>query len=91
MFRDIFSTTEKDLILSHVGHFMKEFILSFDIPRNLSTERRRINRELNKIGAEIIHDSLWKSKNLTELIKIATMIKKFGGKARILEEKLIFT
>jgi hypothetical protein len=38
----------------------------------------------------MIHESLWESDNLRELIKIANFIKRFGGSARILEEKFIF-
>jgi hypothetical protein len=33
---------------------------------------------------------MWKSDKLNKLIEIATLVKKSGGKARILEEKLIF-
>jgi len=67
-----------------------EYILSFDIPRELNTARRKINRDLNKINAKMIHHSLWKSENLKELISIANEIKRNGGTARILEEKFIF-
>ena len=67
-----------------------EYVLSFDLPQESETERRKINRDLNKLGAILVHDSFWKSKKLKELIFIAQFIKNSGGKARILEEKLIF-
>lgn len=69
---------------------MKNYILSFDIPRENNSQRRKINRDLNKINAKMIHHSTWKSDKLNDLISIATFIKKSGGSASILEEKLIF-
>jgi hypothetical protein len=67
-----------------------EYILSFDLPKELDAERKRINRDLRGIDAKMIHHSFWKSEKLKELISIAQFIKNSGGKARILEEKLIF-
>ena len=67
-----------------------DFILSYDLPRELDSVRKRINRDLTSINAQMIHHSFWKSNNLKELISIAQFIKNSGGKARILEEKLIF-
>jgi len=69
---------------------MKNYILSFDIPRENNSQRRKINRDLNKINAKMIHHSTWKSDKLNDLIDIATFIKRSGGSASILEEKLIF-
>lgn len=69
---------------------MEEFVLSFDLPRNANTPRVRIFRELRKMNAKLVNYSFWKSGNLSKLIEIATFIKKSGGQATILEEKLIF-
>ncbi len=69
---------------------MREFILTFDIPRDLVSVRKKTNRDLQKLGAKKIQHSLWKSNNLKSLIDIATFIKKNNGNASILEEKLIF-
>ena len=69
---------------------MAEFILVFDVPRELDVERKRINLELKRINAEMIQFSVWRSKNLKELISIASFIKKIGGKAFILKEIFIF-
>lgn len=68
-----------------------EFVLAFDIPTEKSQFRLKINRTLHKIGAVQVQRSLWKSNNLKELIRIATLIKNIGGQARVLEERLIFT
>lgn len=65
-------------------------VIIFDIPREQNTLEKRINRELHKVNAQMIQHSVWKLKNSQELIKIAGEIKKSGGKAIILEEKLIF-
>jgi len=66
------------------------YVLIFDIPRSMAVERVRINRELHRRGAKRIQDSFWKHENLEFLIKIALKIREIGGKASILEEKLIF-
>ena len=67
-----------------------DYVLSFDLPEEMTAQRKRINRDLRAINANLIHDSFWKSDNLQELILIARFIKDSGGSARILEEKLIF-
>jgi hypothetical protein len=41
------------------------FILSFDLPREMSSARVRIFRELKRANAEKIHDSLWELKMLS--------------------------
>lgn len=66
------------------------FVLVFDFPRSLTTERRRLNRMLHRINARKIQDSFWRCENLNSLMEIALYIKSFGGKAEILEEKFIF-
>lgn len=67
-----------------------EFLLIFDIPRELNTLKVQVWRELNRKNAEKVQFSIWKSNNLKELVKIASLIKRLGGKASILEEKFIF-
>lgn len=66
------------------------YILSFDLPEKFVSQRKRVNRDLRAINAKMIHNSFWKSTKLNELISIAHFIKTAGGKATILEEKLIF-
>ena len=66
------------------------FLISFDIPREMNSLRLRVFRRLKVNEAKMIHESLWESKELEELVDLALLIKKFGGSARILEEKFIF-
>ncbi len=68
----------------------KSFILAYDIPTNLPYFKKKINRLLRKMNAKMVQRSLWSSEDLEGLIKIAILIKNAGGKARIMEEKLIF-
>ena len=53
----------------------KKFILTFDLPREHHSERKRINLELKRINAKMIQFSIWERENLEELMKIALMIK----------------
>lgn len=69
---------------------MKDMILLFDIPREERRIELKIWRELKRLDAKMIQHSVWKSDKLQDLIDIATFIKKSGGSATILEEKLIF-
>jgi antirestriction protein ArdC len=69
---------------------MKEFVLIFDLPEKSHSDYVKVWRDLNKNNAKKIQQSVWKSEKLQELIDIATFIKKSGGHAIILEEKLIF-
>lgn len=66
------------------------FILIFDLPRKQVVDKVRINRTLRKINAEMVQFSVWKSKSLQDLIDVASLIKKSGGEARILEERFVF-
>ncbi|MFZ8829994.1 MAG: hypothetical protein ACO2OO_00875 [Candidatus Aenigmatarchaeota archaeon] len=66
------------------------FIISFDLPREMNSARVRLFRMLKSRNCKMIHESLWEGDNLKDLIEIASFIKKFGGRARILEEKFLF-
>jgi hypothetical protein len=66
------------------------FILIFDIPWEMRTLKRQVNRKLVRINAEQIQQSVWKLDRLNELMDVAIWIKNSGGSARILEEKFIF-
>ena len=66
------------------------FVLAFDIPASEPVFKLTINRRLRRMGARMIQRSLWQHEDLNELIRIAMFIKNVGGKARIMEEKLIF-
>ena len=69
---------------------MKEFILIFDVPRDSVAVAVKSWRDLQKIRAHKLQHSVWKHSDLSKLIEIATFIKKSGGSATILEEKLVF-
>lgn len=68
---------------------MKSFILLFDIPRENGNLKRWVNRKLNKDNAKMIQKSVWKSKNLNNLMQIASIIKQKGGQSIILKEEVI--
>ena len=68
----------------------KTYLLAFDIPSSLPYFKLLINRRLRRGGARLIQKSLWEHENLSFLVKIALLIKNVGGKARVMEEKLIF-
>jgi len=69
---------------------VREFILIFDVPRESVAAAVKVWRDLRKSGAKKLQHSVWKHSDLSKLIEIATFIKKSGGNATILEEKLIF-
>lgn len=67
-----------------------KFILTFDIPREMKSLQRRVQRHLVSMGARMIQFSLWETSELQSLIDIAREIKRSGGDARILEERFVF-
>jgi len=67
----------------------KFFIIIFDVPLGKRTLARKIQRKLNKINAEIMQQSVWKSKDLPRLLEIASLIKQEGGQATILKEDIV--
>ena len=69
---------------------VKEFVLIFDVPRESGSVAVKVWRDLQKSGSKKLQHSVWKHSDLSRLIEIATFIKKSGGSATILEEKLIF-
>ena len=76
-----------------MGHYYvnnMEFILIFDVPREEQALKRQVHRLLVRADAKQIQFSVWKSKDLQNLIDIASFIKKSGGDARILEERFVF-
>ncbi len=78
----------KRFTLQAIG--MKEFVLIFDVPRESGTVAVKVWRDLQKSGAKKLQHSVWKSSELSELMNIALFIKKSGGSATILEERLVF-
>lgn len=64
-------------------------VLIFDIPRENKALAVRVFRALSK-NAELLQFSVWRSDNMSFLMRIAMDIKQNGGTARILEERFIF-
>ncbi len=62
----------------------------FDVPLDDRALARKVQRDLSKAGAKMLQQSVWKSDSLQELIDIASLIKRAGGDARILEERFLF-
>jgi len=65
-------------------------ILIYDLPRGQTILAVKVNRLLKSIGAEKVQNSVWKSENLKELIKIVIWIRNSGGSAMILEENIVY-
>lgn len=68
----------------------KDYVLIYDIPSSFPQFKVKINRELKKANATMLQKSVWKHNDLAFLTKIALLIKSIGGKAIVLEEKLVF-
>jgi len=64
-------------------------ILIFDIPRELAPLRSKIHRELNKINARKIQDSVWASNSIDSLIELANEIKNSNASAQVLKIEVI--
>ena len=69
---------------------LRQFIILFDIPSEERSFRKKIYRLLTGVGAKKLQVSVWESDRLEELIKIASRIRIIGGKAVVLEKKVIF-
>ena len=66
------------------------FVIVFDFPKVLTSERRKLNRMLHRMGAERVQDSFWRCDDLKALFEAARFIKSCGGRVEILEEKFVF-
>ncbi|MEM5854395.1 MAG: hypothetical protein QW228_08575 [Candidatus Aenigmatarchaeota archaeon] len=65
------------------------YIIIYDIPRDKKILQVQVNRALKAIRAEKIQHSVWESDDIKTLRLIATRIKNEGGKAILLEKKVI--
>ncbi len=66
------------------------FVLVYDIPFGLDTEKRRVNRMLHRTGARCVQQSFWRCDDLKNLVSIGMCVRRLGGKAEILEERFLF-
>ncbi len=69
---------------------MPKYLLIYDIPREKKGLRTKVFRVLTGMKAKMIQHSIWQSSNLKLLKDIASLIKKEGGNASILEEKIVY-
>lgn len=67
----------------------KEYVLIFDLPAGKKSMLVKINRTLHKMEAQKLQHSVWQSDRLEELGDIASMIKRAGGRANVLEKKVV--
>ena len=66
-----------------------QYILIYDIPRELKSFQVWVNRALKKAGAEKFQHSVWECPDVSNLREIAKRIRKEGGVAVILEKKVV--
>lgn len=66
------------------------YLLVFGIPKGSTILNVKVNRLLKYIDAEKIQNSVWRSDNLKEFTKIVIWIRNAGGKAQILEERIVY-
>ena len=65
-----------------------EFLLSFDLPKEMAIIRSRLHRRLVKLKAKRIHDSLWRSRDLSGLLDVALIIRSNGGSSKYWKKSL---
>lgn len=80
--------------MSNIGHMENLLILVFDLKGESWSARKKIWRELIRVGAKPLYRSHWilpyTKKNLMKFKKICEDIRKFGGKAEVIKgEKIV--
>ncbi len=72
----------------------QDFLFSFDIPHHKNSDNWHfkiwVYRKLKRINARMVQRSLWRSNNMEALVTLAKLIKEEGGRAIIMEERLVF-
>ena len=75
--------------MSNIGHMKHIVILAFDLKGNSWKIRKKINRSLHDIGANLIYTSHWilpyNKRNLADMKWMCGEIKKYGGKAEVIK------
>lgn len=67
-----------------------KFVMTFDVPLEDRVLARKVQRDLNKVGARMLLQLVWKSDRSSELIDIAKLVKRSDVDAKILEERFVF-
>jgi len=65
------------------------YVLLYDIPRELKSFQVEVNRALKAAKAQMFQRSVWQCDDLKSLRAIARRIKEEGGKAVIMEKKIV--
>ena len=68
-----------------------KYLIIYDIPKEKKVLQVQVNRALKSIKAGKIQHSVWGSDDLESLKILAKKIKSEGGKAIILEKKVLFS
>ncbi|MEM5773345.1 MAG: hypothetical protein QXL86_03960 [Candidatus Aenigmatarchaeota archaeon] len=72
----------------------KILILAFDLKGDNWTNRKKIYRLLQQMGAELIYKSHWilpyNKKNLSDMKWVCNEIRKCGGKAEVIKGEKVF-
>ena len=66
-----------------------QYIIIYDIPREMKSFQVWVNRALKKAGAEKFQHSVWECPDLASLKEISRRITKEGGVAVVLEKKIV--
>ncbi|MEM5832132.1 MAG: hypothetical protein QXT38_02370 [Candidatus Aenigmatarchaeota archaeon] len=66
------------------------YIIIFQLPAKDPIIKLKVNRFLKKIGAKIVFKGVWRHQDEVQLIGLASWIRNLGGKAYVLEEKIIY-
>jgi len=66
------------------------FLIVFGLPKGARGLGVKVNRLLKEIRAEKISNSVWASEDLRTLTKVVVWIRNAGGKAAVIEEKIVY-
>ena len=69
--------------MSQLGHCYllrnMEFMLIFDVPFGKESVKIQTHRTLTKVGARMLRQSVWKSKELSDLMSMQLLLKNLAG------------
>lgn len=65
------------------------YLIVYDIRRLDNALRLRVSRRLRGLGASRLQHSVWELDRLADLLGLAALIRSAGGKAMILEKRVV--
>jgi hypothetical protein len=71
------------------GDTRMSYLIVYDIKRLDHVTRLKVNRRLRKLGASKLQHSVWELSDFQELNDLMLIIKSAGGKALVLEKKIV--